>query len=114
LLTELRRIFPPLAGVSFESTWSGAVDMSLDQTPSLGQIGRNGNVFYAIGFSGHGVNLTSVFGRVLADLVGRKDPLWAWLPYLNRMPLYTPNEPFRWAGVQAALAYYRRTDPKVP
>ena len=114
LRAELGRVFPSLSEEPFETTWSGAVDMSLDQTPSVGQIGKHGNIFYAIGFSGHGVNLTSVFGRVLADLVHARASEWAWLPYLNRLPLYTPNEPFRWAGVQAALAYYRHTDPKVP
>ncbi len=114
LRAELGRIFPSLADETFESTWGGAVDMSLDQTPSVGQIGKYGNVFYAIGFSGHGVNLSSVFGRILADLVHGNNKQWAWLPYLNRLPLYTPNEPFRWLGVQAALAYYRHTDPKVP
>jgi glycine/D-amino acid oxidase-like deaminating enzyme len=112
LREELGRIYPGLASEPFEVCWSGAVDMSLDQTPSVGQFGKHDNLFYAIGFSGHGVNLTSVFGRILADLVHGKTAEWAWLPYLNRLPLYTPNEPFRWAGVQAALGYYRMTDPK--
>jgi gamma-glutamylputrescine oxidase len=98
----------------FETTWSGLVDMSLDQTPAVGQMGKHGNLFYAIGFSGHGLNLTSVFGRILADLVHGNSRAWSWLPYLNRMPLYTPTEPFRWLGVQTALGYYRMTDPKQP
>ena len=114
LRTELGRIFPALVNEPFETTWSGIVDMSLDQTPSVGQFGKYGNIFYAIGFSGHGVNLTSVFGRILADLIHHKSKDWAWLPYLNRLPLYTPNEPFRWAGVNAAMQYYRQTDPRVP
>lgn len=114
LRAELNRIFPGLAGEPFETTWSGAVDMSLDQTPAVGQMGKHSNVFYGIGFSGHGVNLTSVFGRIVADLVHRRSKDWNWLPYLNRLPLYTPNEPLRWIGVQAALGYYRLTDPKRP
>jgi len=114
LRAELARIFPALKGEPFETTWSGAVDMSIDQSSSVGQMGKHGNIFYAIGFSGHGVNLSSVFGRILADLVHGKIKDWTWLPYLNRMPPYIPNEPFRWIGVQAALQYYRLTDPKLP
>lgn len=114
LRAELGRIFPSLANEPFETTWGGAVDMSLDQTPSVGKMGKHDNIFYAIGFSGHGVNLTSVFGRILADLVYGKGDAWTWLPYLNRLPPYTPNEPFRWIGVQAALAYYRHTAPRLP
>ena len=112
LRTELGRIYPALAGERFEATWSGAVDMSLDRTPAVGQMGKHGNVFYAIGFSGHGVNLTSVFGRILADLVNGNAQGWSWLPYVNRLPLYAPNEPFRWVGVQVALEYYRMTEGK--
>jgi gamma-glutamylputrescine oxidase len=111
---ELLRIFPKLAGVTFESTWGGSVDMSLDQSPAVGQMGKNKNIFYGIGFSGHGVNLTSVFGRIIADLVAGDGEQWSWLPFLNRLPPYTPNEPFRWLGLQMALCYYRITDPKSP
>lgn len=112
LRTELARIYPALAGEAFETTWYGAVDMSLDRTPVVGQMGKHGNVYYAIGFSGHGVNLTSIFGRILADLVEGDGKSWRWLPYVNRLPIYTPNEPFRWVGVQLALGYYRLTEPK--
>jgi gamma-glutamylputrescine oxidase len=112
LRRELLRIYPLLEDAPFELCWSGAVDMSLDQTPALGQMGQQGNVFYAIGFSGHGVNLTSVFGRILADLVAGKAEGWKWLPYLNRLPIYIPNEPFRWLGVQFATEYYRLTEFK--
>jgi len=111
---ELRRIFPSLAGVQFETTWNGLVDYSLDGTPSLGQLPHTPNFYYAIGFSGHGVNLTSLFGRILADLVRGRAADWAWLPYLNRLPVYVPNEPWRSIAVDAATWYYRWSDPKAP
>jgi glycine/D-amino acid oxidase-like deaminating enzyme len=114
LREELGRIYPQLESEPFEATWSGIVDYSLDQTPSLGHLPDNRNFYYAIGFSGHGVNLTSFFGRILANLIQGKDQNWQWLPYLNRLPPYTPNEPFRWLGVQLATEYYRLSDPKIP
>jgi gamma-glutamylputrescine oxidase len=111
---EMVRIYPKLTGVPFETTWGGWVDMSLDGSPAVGQMGKHKNVFYGIGFSGHGMNLTSVFGRILADLVAGRGERWSWLPYLNHLPPYAPNEPFRWLGVQMALGYYRVADPKTP
>jgi gamma-glutamylputrescine oxidase len=114
LQRELARIFPKLAGVNFETTWGGVVDTSLDESPAVGQLGKHRNIFYAIGFSGHGVNLTSLFGRIIADLEAGHSEQWSWLPYLNRMPPYIANEPFRWLGIQASLRYYRLTDPKNP
>lgn len=114
LREELAKIYPALAEAPFAFTWSGCVDMSLDQSPAVGRMGRDGNVLYALGYSGHGVNLTSVFGRVLADLLNGKEGGWSWLPYLNRLPAYLPNEPFRWAALQLGMAYYTWMDPKKP
>jgi len=114
LQDELGRIYPPLSHVPLELKWNGAVDYSLDATPSVGRLSGHDRVYYAIGFSGHGVNLTSVFGRILADLVQGKSSDWAWLPYLNRLPPYIPNEPFRWLGTQVAMEITRRTDPDMP
>lgn len=104
---EFARLYPSLAGIDFESAWAGSVDMSLDGSPAVGVLGRHQNVFYGIGFSGHGVNLTSVFGRVIADLITGHREQWQWLPFLNRLPPYLPNEPFRWLAIEADIAYTR-------
>jgi gamma-glutamylputrescine oxidase len=109
LRRELERIYPKLSGVAFDVGWDGVVDWSLDESPSVGWTGRYDNIFYGLGYSGHGVNLTSVFGRIIADLEsGRTEP-WKQYPFLNARLDYIPNEPFRWLGAQAGLAWYRLT-----
>jgi len=110
LQRSLTRLHPALAQVEFDSTWGGLIDMSLDEAPAVGRCGRHANVYYATGYSGHGVNLTSLFGRIIADLIAGEDERWHWLPYLNRLPPYVPNEPFRWLGVHAGLAAIRALD----
>jgi gamma-glutamylputrescine oxidase len=106
---ELVRIFPALAGISFETTWSGLVDCSVDFSPSVGRTGKFQNIYYGLGYSGHGVNMTSLFGRIIADLERGADETWKGFPFVNRRLFYLPNEPFRWLGAQASLAYYRLT-----
>jgi gamma-glutamylputrescine oxidase len=109
LQRELVRIYPALEGVEFEAMWSGIVDWSLNESPSVGRTGKHNNIFYGLGYSGHGVNLTSVFGRIIADLeAGREEP-WKPYPFLNASLDYIPNEPFRWLGAKAGLALYRFT-----
>jgi glycine/D-amino acid oxidase-like deaminating enzyme len=110
LRRELARLYPRLEGMEFEAAWSGVVDWSLDESPAVGRTGKNNNIFYGLGYSGHGVNLTSVFGRIIADLeAGREDP-WKGYPFLNASLLYIPNEPFRWLGAQVGLAWDRVTN----
>jgi hypothetical protein len=53
--------------------------------------------------------MTSLFGRIIADLERGADERWKGFPFVNRRLFYLPNEPFRWLGAQASLAYYRLT-----
>ena len=107
LQRERVRIYPSLSGVTFEAGWDGVVDWSLDESPSVGRIGRNKNIFYGPGYSGQGVNLTSVFGRIIADLEAGRDQPWKQFPFLNARRDYVPKEPFRWLGTKTGLAWYR-------
>jgi glycine/D-amino acid oxidase-like deaminating enzyme len=62
----LDRVFPQLKDVRLDYGWGGLIDCTLRRTPDFG---RRGNVFWAQGFSGHGVIPTCVAGRVLAEAV---------------------------------------------
>jgi gamma-glutamylputrescine oxidase len=110
LQRELVRIYPSLSGVEFEAGWDGVVDWSLDESPSVGCTGKNKNIFYGLGYSGHGVNLTSVFGRIIADLEAGREQPWKQFPFLNARLDYVPNEPFRWLSAKIGLAWYRLTE----
>ena len=107
---ELVRIFPSLAGVGFDAAWSGIVDWSLDAAPAVGCMGRHRNIFYGIGYSGHGVNLSSVFGRIIALLEAGVGKAWEDYPFVNGRLYYVPNEPFRWAAAEGSLAWYGATE----
>ena len=107
LRRELIRIYPKLDGLQFEATWSGVIDWSFDESPSVGCTGKHKNIFYGLGYSGHGVNLSSVFGRIIADLEAGRDEPWTSYPFLNASLDYVPNEPFRWLAAQSGLAWYR-------
>ena len=110
LQRELARIYPKMSGVSFELGWDGVVDWSLNESPSVGFTGKYKNIFYGLGYSGHGVNLTSIFGRIIADLEAGREDRWKQYPFFNASLDYVPNEPFRWLGAQAGMAWYRLTE----
>ncbi len=110
LRRELIRLYPKLANVEFDVGWDGVVDWSLDESPSVGRTGRHNNIFYGLGYSGHGVNLTSVFGSIIADLEAGRDDRWKDYPFVNASLDYIPNEPLRWLGMQVGLAWYRLTE----
>jgi gamma-glutamylputrescine oxidase len=57
--------FPQLASTKIQYAWGGFVDITMNRAPDFGRIGAN--VYYVQGFSGHGLALTGLAGRVVAE-----------------------------------------------
>jgi glycine/D-amino acid oxidase-like deaminating enzyme len=101
LAGALRRIFPALRNVPVTHRWSGLVDFTRDFLPSFGVTGRAHNLYYAIGYTGHGVALTHLAGETLASLyAGDALPDEARFLVGRRLPTIGV-EPFRWLMVKA-------------
>ncbi|WP_114968845.1 NAD(P)/FAD-dependent oxidoreductase [Rhodoferax ferrireducens] len=64
---RMRQVFPALQGVPIEYVWGGFVDISMNRAPDFGRLGDN--LYYLHGFSGHGVALTGLAGRLVAEAV---------------------------------------------
>ena len=98
---RLRGYFPGLAGAPIERRWSGLLGITLDRVCSIGVSGPRRNVFHALGYSGHGLALGALAGRVIRDLYSDDHGPWQGLPFYQRRPPWLPPEPLRWAGYQA-------------
>jgi gamma-glutamylputrescine oxidase len=64
---RLGEVFPELSNVPIEFLWGGFVDISMNRAPDFGRLGKN--LYYLQGFSGHGVALTGLAGRLVAQAV---------------------------------------------
>ncbi len=64
---RLGEVFPELCNVPIEFLWGGFVDISMNRAPDFGRLGEN--LYYLQGFSGHGVALTGLAGRLVAQAV---------------------------------------------
>jgi glycine/D-amino acid oxidase-like deaminating enzyme len=95
---RLRRYLPLVDTIPVEHRWTGPVALTLDRQPTIGVRGEHRNVYYALGYSGHGVTLANLAGRVLADLYAGDAEQWTDLPCFERVPPYMPPEPFTWLG----------------
>ncbi len=100
LRRTLTDYFPALADVELRHRWSGPLGVTLARRCAMGVMGAHGNVYYALGYSGHGVVLANLAGRVLTDLyAGDHDP-WRREAFYMQRPSGIPPEPFRWLGYQ--------------
>jgi glycine/D-amino acid oxidase-like deaminating enzyme len=96
----LERYFPGVAGAPIAHRWAGLLGLTLDRICSMGVTGEHRNVYHALGYSGHGVALALLAGRVLADLYDGNHEAWRDLPFYQKRLRPMPPEPARWLGYQ--------------
>jgi len=64
---RMLRVFPQLADVEIEYAWGGYVDITLSRAPHFGRLAPN--VYFLQGFSGHGMVLAGLAGRLAAEVI---------------------------------------------
>lgn len=104
LRPAMEATFPRLAGVEIEFAWSGQAAIVPNRIPQLGRVSPN--VYYAQGYSGHGIATSHIVAEIMAEAVTGT---------LDRFDLFEsvphPRNPFGERAGQAMLAlgmwYYR-------
>ncbi len=100
----MRWLFPQLADVAVEFAWRGPIDVTRSRLPDLGRL--PGNVFYAHGFSGHGIALTGLAGKLMAEAVAGTAERFDVFARLPVRP-FPRNAMVRRAALEARMAYWR-------
>lgn len=99
--------FPQLAGVAIEYTWGGFVDVTMNRAPDFGRLAPN--LYYLQGFSGHGLALTGLAGRLVAEAIngeaGRFD-VFARLKHRD----FPGGRLLRMPALALGMAWYRLQD----
>jgi gamma-glutamylputrescine oxidase len=60
-------VFPQLADLGIPYAWGGFVDITMNKAPNFGRLGSN--VYYLQGFSGHGLSLAGMAGKLAAEAI---------------------------------------------
>ena len=64
---DMLKTFPQLADVNIDYEWGGFVDITMNRAPHFGRLSPT--VYFAQGFSGHGVNTTGLAGKLIAEAI---------------------------------------------
>ena len=104
---RMLRIFPSLADVKVAYAWGGYLDITMSRAPDFGRLAPN--VFYTQGFSGHGMSLTGLAGKLVAEAVAgtaERFDVFARIPHRD----FPGGRLFRRPSLMAAMMYYRLRD----
>ncbi|HMB75137.1 MAG TPA: FAD-binding oxidoreductase [Kiloniellaceae bacterium] len=101
------RVYPQLAETRIDYAWGGTLAVTLNRMPDFGRLA--GDLYYAQGFSGHGVALTSLAGQVMAEAIAgtaERFDLFARIP----SPKFPGGTLLRWPGLVVGMLYYSLRD----
>ena len=65
LRPALEKTFPQLKGVGIDFSWTGTAGITINRIPALGRVADN--VYYAQGYSGHGIASSHIMAEIMAD-----------------------------------------------
>ncbi|MCW1917620.1 FAD-binding oxidoreductase [Rhodobacter sp. KR11] len=73
-------VYPQLAGLRVDHSWSGLMGYARHRMPQLGRLAPD--LWHITAFGGHGLNTTAIAGKVLAEaMLGQSDRIKAFAPF---------------------------------
>ena len=104
---HLRHVYPDLAETPIDYAWGGRLAVTMNRLPHLGRVSPH--VYFAHGYSGHGIAMTHLAGRLIAEAIAgtpERFDLMASLPIRT----FPGGRWLRWPGLALGMTYYALRD----
>lgn len=104
---HLLAVFPQLRDVPITHAWGGALGITRTRLPHVGRLGPE--VFFAHGFSGHGISIGTLAGALLAEAIGGTPERFDVLARLPA-PAWPGGTLLRWPLLALGMLWYSLRD----
>jgi gamma-glutamylputrescine oxidase len=103
---RMAEIFPQLADARMDYCWEGNIGVTMDRMPDIGRL--DGEVWYAQGYSGHGVALSGMYGKLIAEAIAGQAERFDLMARFRHPPF--PGGKLRTPMLALAMMWYRLRD----
>ena len=104
--TRMLTVFPQLKDVKLDFSWGGFIAITSNRLPDCGRLSPT--VYYAHGYSGQGVALSGLYGKLMAEAIRGQAERFDLFSKIKHLPF--PGGVLRTPLLVAAMAYYRIRD----
>ena len=104
---RMLKVFPQLEDVSMDYSWGGNVAITMNRGPHFGRVGKD--LYFAQGFSGHGIAATGLAGKLLAEAVAGQAERFDLFNEISHLP-FPGGTLLRTPALVLAMAWYRLRD----
>ncbi len=104
---KMLEIYPDLDDVNIDYAWGGTLAITLRRMPHFGRRGKN--VYWAQGYSGHGIAMANMGGKLVAEAITGESEGFDLFAGLHHFP-FPGGRWLRWPGLVAGMLYYSLLD----
>ncbi|HTY48888.1 MAG TPA: FAD-binding oxidoreductase, partial [Steroidobacteraceae bacterium] len=104
---RMLQVYPQLQDVQIDYAWGGNVDITVNRAPHFGRLSPQ--VYFLQGFSGHGIALTGIAGKLAAAAIAgqaERFDVFARIPHAN----FPGGPALRRPLLVLAMMYFRMKD----
>lgn len=101
------RVFPQLADTKIDYAWGGTLAITMSRMPDFGRLAPN--VIYAQGFSGQGINMATLAGKLICEAVAGQAERFDWMSQI-KIPTFPGGTLLRYPGLVAGMLWYAMQD----
>jgi gamma-glutamylputrescine oxidase len=101
------KVFPQLQNVKIEHAWGGYIAITSNRLPDCGRLSPT--TFYAHGYSGQGVALAGMYGKLMAEAIRGTAEKFELLARVKHLP-FPGGAMLRTPLLVAGMLYYRMKD----
>jgi gamma-glutamylputrescine oxidase len=101
------QLYPAAEDLRIDYGWGGTLAVTMNRLPCFGRL--EPDVYYAMGYSGHGVQMATLAGKLIAEAVAgtaERFDVMARLP----SPAFPGGTLLRWPGLVAGMMYHALKD----
>lgn len=104
---HMLELFPQLKDVRIDYSWGGTLSVTVKRMPQVGRL--EPNLFFAHGYSGHGISIANFAGKVLAEAIGGTADRFDVMSSIKAMP-FPGGTLLRYPGMVLGMLYYSLRD----
>ncbi len=105
---RMYKVFPDLKKYKIDFSWGGTLAITINRLPHFGTL-MNDKVLYAQGYSGHGLALSTLAGKLIAEKIFGSSSRFDFFQSINHITIPGGNF-LRRPIYAAAVAYYKFRD----
>ncbi len=110
LKNHVIEVFPQLKGIRFTHQWGGPVSITIDMAPAIGYLGDDKKAIFSMGCIGHGVSLTMMNGRTIAELITNRQTERTEMFFVGRKVFPWPTDLVTYGVTHAVRGFMKLED----